>query len=280
MVCPHCHYPQLEEDHRCTHCGRRLGGPLPVFQSGAAALAVEMVPDAAATATGVKPRRKPVDFRRARQQSLFEDTSKVIAFPTPLAGPRPAPSPRTTGETPPPARRAPRRPRVDPDTQPMLDFSLPQPNTPRMLDTQVEASIYCDYRVATYPHRLCAAAVDGCVLVFAAALFGVPFTLLGGVMVWNPVTVVLAAGVVTLLAIAYGAFWAVVGRETPGRRATGLRLVNFEGQPVEWPQRLGRVGALCISVFAVGAGLLWALVDEEQLAWQDHMSKSFPTAGE
>jgi uncharacterized RDD family membrane protein YckC len=252
---------------------------LPAFQSGAAALAVEVNPDLAATTTGLKPQGKPVDFRRARQQSLFEEASKVIAFPAPRARPRPAPPP-STGEALPPPRRALRRPRVDPDTQPMLDFSLPQPNTPRMLDTQVEASIYCDYRVASNTHRLCAAAVDACVLVFAAALFGAPFTLLGGVVAWNPVTIALAAGVVALLAIAYGIFWAIAGRETPGRRATGLRLVNFEGQPVEWPQRLGRVGALCISVFAAGAGLLWALVDEEQLTWQDHMSKSFPTAAE
>jgi len=279
MVCPHCQHPHLEEDHRCTHCGRRLGVALPAFQSGAAALAVETVPDPAAAATGLKPRGKPVDFRLARQQSLFEDTSKVIAFPAALARPRPAP-PRNTEGTSPPPRRAPRRPRVDPDTQPMLDFSLPQPNTPRMLDTQVEASIYCDYRVASHTHRLCAVAVDACVLAFAAMFFAAPFALLGGAVIWNPVTAGLAAGVVALLAIAYGMFWAVLGRETPGRRATGLRLVNFEGHPVEWPQRLGRVGALCISVFAAGAGLLWALVDEEQLTWQDHMSKSFPTAAE
>jgi hypothetical protein len=26
-----------------------------------------------------------------------------------------------------------------------------------------------------------------------------------------------------------------------------------------------------------GLGLVWALVDEEQLAWHDHISKTFPT---
>ena len=33
----------------------------------------------------------------------------------------------------------------------------------------------------------------------------------------------------------------------------------------------------CLSFCAGGVGLLWALADEEKLAWHDHMSKTFPT---
>jgi hypothetical protein len=32
----------------------------------------------------------------------------------------------------------------------------------------------------------------------------------------------------------------------------------------------------CLSVCSV-VGLLWSLVDEESLAWQDHISGTFPT---
>jgi hypothetical protein len=32
-----------------------------------------------------------------------------------------------------------------------------------------------------------------------------------------------------------------------------------------------------IAVVSAGMGLIWALLDEERLAWHDHMSGTFPT---
>jgi hypothetical protein len=34
-----------------------------------------------------------------------------------------------------------------------------------------------------------------------------------------------------------------------------------------------------LSVVSAGLGLVWALVDEENLTWHDHISKTFPTVG-
>jgi hypothetical protein len=58
---------------------------------------------------------------------------------------------------------------------------------------------------------------------------------------------------------------------------TRLRLTNFDGFPAEPGQRALRFLGTCLSMATCGAGLLWALVDEESLTWQDHISKTFPT---
>ena len=90
----------------------------------------------------------------------------------------------------------------------------------------------------------------------------------------------LLMGAVVLVGVFYGLVWALAGGETLGRQKTGLRIVNLDGLPVDWRQRLGRLACATVSVFAVGVGLVWSIFDEESLAWHDHMSRSFPTAGD
>ena len=75
----------------------------------------------------------------------------------------------------------------------------------------------------------------------------------------------------------YGILWIWAGRETIGMRMTGLRLIDFDGLQPGRRDRVLRSLAACLSFCAGGIGLLWALVDEEKLAWHDHMSKTFPT---
>jgi len=59
-------------------------------------------------------------------------------------------------------------------------------------------------------------------------------------------------------------------------RWTRLRLTTFDGFTPEPRHRLLRMLGSCLSVCSV-VGLLWSLVDEEGLAWQDHISGTFPT---
>jgi len=59
-------------------------------------------------------------------------------------------------------------------------------------------------------------------------------------------------------------------------RWTRLRLTTFDGLPLEPRHRLLRMLGSCLSV-CTAVGLLWLLVDEESLAWQDHISGTFPT---
>jgi hypothetical protein len=53
--------------------------------------------------------------------------------------------------------------------------------------------------------------------------------------------------------------------------------VNFDGQRPTQRERLQRFAWSAVSVLPAGLGLLWALVDEENLTWHDHSSKTFLT---
>ena len=55
-----------------------------------------------------------------------------------------------------------------------------------------------------------------------------------------------------------------------------LHLLTFDGFPPDRKQRLMRLAGSTLGL-VTGLGLLWSLVDEEFLGWQDHISRTFPT---
>jgi uncharacterized RDD family membrane protein YckC len=80
-----------------------------------------------------------------------------------------------------------------------------------------------------------------------------------------------------LIAMFYGFVWVCAGGRSPGMRAFSLTLINFDGYPPDGASRWLRYLGACLGYCAGGLGLLWALLDEESLAWHDHISKTFPT---
>jgi uncharacterized RDD family membrane protein YckC len=78
----------------------------------------------------------------------------------------------------------------------------------------------------------------------------------------------------------YGLIWAIAGRETAGMRWTDLQLITFDGFPVDGRSRASRVASTWLSFCSGGLGVLWAVADEENLTWHDHISKTFPTIRE
>jgi uncharacterized RDD family membrane protein YckC len=60
-------------------------------------------------------------------------------------------------------------------------------------------------------------------------------------------------------------------------RFAGLHLVDFDGRAPSREQRLLRQLVTLLSTLSAGLGLIWALVDEENLTWHDHISKTFPS---
>ena len=56
-----------------------------------------------------------------------------------------------------------------------------------------------------------------------------------------------------------------------------MKLINFDGSPIDRRERGIRFAAAWLSLCSAGLGLLWSLADEESLTWHDHMSKTFPT---
>ncbi len=130
--------------------------------------------------------------------------------------------------------------------------------------------------IAARKLRFKAAVVDAALLAAGVALAGVTFHLMGGHFTLAPKALYGYVGTICSMLLFYHLLWSVLGRETAGMRCFHLRIVTFDGYEPEWPRRVMRLAAACLSIAALGLGLLWALVDEEGLTWHDHISKTFP----
>jgi len=213
------------------------------------------------------------NFSRAVQRSLFQDrASKIVPIqPYPPTSPRPRTRPEGAAPRP-PGRRISRVP----EEQGRLDFLPPAPPKPRTLGTTVEAVIYCEAPVATILHRAVAAALDWSMVLIAYGAFLLLFKMLGGEFTLNKANLLAFGGMLPLIGAAYGLVWTVAGTETAGMHWTRLRLTTFDGFAPEPKQRILRFAGSCLSLCTV-VGLLWSFADEESLAWQDHISRTFPT---
>ncbi len=274
MNCPYCRTVNDDEEHRCQRCGRRLhpANPCPALETYPS---VSSVATATAPATASEASRPTLSPSGPPQGSFFDDreAAKVIPFRPADRDSAPAAEPK------PPSRgtsRGPRRREAETEL-PLLDFLPPAPRAPRTLKTSVEAVIYCDAPVATPMHRLFAAVLDTGMLAMGATLFFAAYAFGGGGFVTTKIGLSVYSIAALLLALFYGFLWAVSGRETPGMRWARLRLVNFDGFHPDLGERLLRYVTCCLSLSAVGLGMLWSLVDEESLTWHDHISKTFPT---
>ena len=164
------------------------------------------------------------------------------------------------------------------DSQQSLDFHTGS-IAEAALGTEVEAVIYCDAPVALPVHRLIAVAADTSMIAIALGLFLAIFYLSGGRIVFTKSSLLLLGGVTGAVVFLYRILWCLGGGDTPGMRFAGLRLVDFDGRRPEREQRTIRLAASMLSIVSAGLGLVWALVDEENLTWHDHISKTFPTPG-
>jgi uncharacterized RDD family membrane protein YckC len=284
MRCKHCGFVNGEEDHRCLRCGRRLSGVViaaPPGYSGANALAASvMMNDDTAEFPPVQPAGQA-------QPTLFGNYSQVPPNPGPnvipfdrrerKTLPRVAAAQAPQGAHP---RTSARKSGLPPDAQGTLDFIPAAPVKGRTLKTTVEAQVFCDQPVATPMHRLVASAIDGVIILFGFGLLVALFEGMGGRFgagkaLWIGLAVVLA-----LVSMLYGLIWAIAGRETAGMRLTDLQLITFDGFQVDPRSRALRFASTWLSFCSGGLGLLWAVADEENLTWHDHISKTFPTIRE
>lgn len=290
MRCKHCGFVNGEDDHRCLRCGRRLSGVViaaPPGYSGANALAASVMMSSDDTREF-----PPVQQAGTAQPTLFANYSQVSHYPqaSPAPGLNVIPFDRrerqsTSRQTPavaaPQHRVSPRKSSgPPPGAQGTLDFIPASPVKGRKLKTDVDAQVFCDQPVATPTHRLVASAIDGAIILFGFGLLVALFEVLGGSFghgkaVWIGLALVLA-----LVSMLYGLIWAIAGRETAGMRLTDLQLITFDGFPVDPRSRALRFASTWLSFCSGGLGILWAVADEENLTWHDHISKTFPTIKE
>jgi uncharacterized RDD family membrane protein YckC len=263
-----------EAEHRCRRCGRTPDDALMpgAVVHGALAPQVRFAPEETAIPAG----RTAPGSHSGVQARLFQDeiASNLIQFPARAATRRRRAAEATTEtESKPRIRRA----RPAPVNQGNLDFRPVSKTKPRTLATTVDAVIHCDDPVAARLHRAIAAAFDWSMVAIGYGLFLTVFRVAGGAFALNRINLLVMAGALGLVAFAYGAVWVIAGCETAGMHWTGLRLITFSGFPPEPKQRVLRFVGSCLS-FCTVVGLVWSLWDEESLAWQDHISGTFPTA--
>jgi uncharacterized RDD family membrane protein YckC len=137
--------------------------------------------------------------------------------------------------------------------------------------------IICDAPVAPVSLRLEAALIDGVLMLCGVAFtFGV-LRFAGVAFEWDKHSVAfLLLGLLTV-PLFYKVLWTVAGLDTIGMKSAGLQLIDFDGNPPSGVRRYQRLGGSIISFLAAGIGLVWSLVDEDRLTWQDHISSTFPT---
>jgi uncharacterized RDD family membrane protein YckC len=199
--------------------------------------------------------------------------SKIISFPAPSSNPDSIMDPPMQEEFRVPRHRPVREsPSIEPASSPQagLDFQ------PAALQEQVwRLRPVAPFRIRLRGHLKDLAWIGGAMAIF---LLGLSLTRFLGVVVLPKL--ILLGGVVCgslLLTLLYGLLFLWGAGATPGMRATGLRLVNFDGQPATRQQRLWRLLGGIVSGGSFLIGFLWAVVDEEKLYWHDHISKTYLT---
>lgn len=220
----------------------------------------------------------PPNFSGAIQRSLFQErpASNVIPFESFSAPPPPKARAKASGSAKTGEKTTPRRGSKTHEGQGTLDFLPPAPVKPRTLGTTVDSVIYCEAPVATTLHRAVAAALDWSVVLAAYGLFLAAYFFCGGRFTFDKLNLIVFGAALVLIGVTYGLLWAVANRETAGMRCVHLRLTTFDGFRPDLRQRMARFAGSCLSLCTV-VGLLWSLADEESLAWQDHISGTFPT---
>jgi uncharacterized RDD family membrane protein YckC len=127
---------------------------------------------------------------------------------------------------------------------------------------------------ATIPQRFAAALVDA--LIQGVALAGFAGIFLRVNPGREPLPLLVGGFLAVALALwsAYAFLFVVYTGSTPGLRVLKLRLLRFDGLPVDRRLRRWRVLASFLSAFSLGLGYLWSLLDEDGLCWHDRITRT------
>ncbi len=284
MNCRYCGASNPEDEHRCGRCGRRLRPNVPVPNRTATAPVLDPVVEEPAAQSSEQSAERHQPTFPPRQKYLFAEAApRVIPFDSIApSNPKPAPQFSKTPEMAPERRPRPAAPRrraqrVVSDAQPAFDFLPPAPPAHAARRNVAESAIYCDAPVATLSQRFVAAALDVSIVFAGFILMMSVFAYKTGGIVLTGYAPAIYGAMFGLLFLFYKYVSYRFAEVSPGVRWAGLCLLDFDGRQPAVRSRLHRLAAGCLSLLPAGAGLLWALVDEEHLTWHDQMSKTFLT---
>ena len=274
MTCRYCETVNAEGWTRCRKCDAPLGAPVIQPRSSrrrAAATAplAEIPARSPQAGPGQATPAQPAPFhpRPAFQQSLFrgEETAKVISI-------RPG------------AESRPRAGRGSGQRATVSGAPRYRQQELRLADTATAARLHvgegvvsCNAPVAGVTHRVLAFAADLALVAIASGGVFLGLVFWGGVPLAGKQGMLFGAAGFLLVWVLYQLLWCAANLDSPGMNWARLRLLDFSGFRPARRQRFIRLAVFCLGTLAVGLGQAWALVDEEGLTWQDHVSETFPT---
>jgi len=127
--------------------------------------------------------------------------------------------------------------------------------------------------------RLMAAVVDGALIAAAILAFALVAAVNAQVLPTVREIELGAAVALAFIGVLYQAVFFTLTEATPGMKYAGISLCTFDDQIPTGAQRLGRLGALLLSLLPVGLGVAWSIFDEEHLSWHDRLSRTYLRKG-
>ena len=136
------------------------------------------------------------------------------------------------------------------------------------------------FKSAGVGQRVYAALVDWILVTVAGAVFAwIGHAMLPNIVLNKPARMMAGLSLVLLWAV-YQYLLLVYPGRTAGMKAAGIRLSDFKGQSPCLRRRRNRVLGLYLSTASLAMGLLWALVDVDNLCWHDRISGTYLTRHE
>lgn len=123
--------------------------------------------------------------------------------------------------------------------------------------------------------RLIACSLDGLLVMVASALFGFIFWKVAAVRPPQLQLYSVGGAILFLFWTVYQYLLIVYSATTPGLRAVGLQLTQFDGTPTTRSLRRWRLLASYLSALSLGMGYAWVFLDEDSLCWHDRITHTF-----
>lgn len=151
---------------------------------------------------------------------------------------------------------------------PLADIQIDPEERPVFPDVELPL------RVAPMGQRAIAALADAFIVLAGAAIFMA--------VVLREVPAPDSKLGYALVAALPAVFWAIYEylflvhcAATPGMQMAHLALASFDSEPIGRRLRRARALAWMLSIFPLGLGLIWALLDEDTLCWHDRITRTY-----
>ncbi|HKV23139.1 MAG TPA: RDD family protein [Candidatus Acidoferrum sp.] len=131
------------------------------------------------------------------------------------------------------------------------------------------------YPVASMDERRLAGVIDAVCLLFAYGGFLTLFGSLGGQFTFSKLSAAVCLATLAIVYLQYFALFTVFGGSTPGMMLRGLQVASFSGEAPTPRQMLLRSAGYMLSAGTFCMGFLWAIWDEDGLAWHDRLSRTY-----